>query len=156
MHSIDDMDQIDRKLVSALQRDARLTNSELAEAVGLSPSQCSRRRIEMEKAGLIRGYHASIDFSKAGFELLSVISITLSHHDEKNADRLRALLNRLPNVLNAYALTGQMDYMITVATRDLGELSELVNQTLLPHPAVQNVHTAIALETIKDTRSLPL
>lgn len=151
-----DIDRFDRKILSALQRDARLTNSELGDLVGLSPSQCSRRRNDLEKRGLILGYHARIDRKLAGYEMLSVIAVTLSHHDETNAARLRELLQRLPNVLSAYALTGQMDYMITVAFRDLEELSEFVNQTLLPHPAVQNVHTAIALETIKDAQVLPV
>ncbi len=150
------VDGFDRKILNALQMDGRLTNGELAEKVGLSASQCSRRRSHLEKSGVIVGYHAQVDGERVGIGLTSLISITLSHHDKKNADRLRKLLQQIPNIQNAYALTGEMDYLVNVSTRDLNELSELINKTLLPHAAVQNVKTAIALETIKDQRVLPI
>lgn len=156
MKDIDQLDRFDRKLLAALQEEGRLTNAELADRVGLSSSQCSRRRTDLEKRGVIKGYHAFVHRPSVGFELTSLISISLSHHDENNATLLRDLLCRLPNVLNAYALTGEMDYMVTVVTRDLDELSDIINNTLLPHTAVQNVKTAIALETIKEKHALPL
>ena len=150
------IDEFDRKILKALQRDGRLTNGELADEVGLSASQCSRRRSQLEKSGVISGYHAHVDGKHVGFGLTSLVSITLSHHDEQNADRLRRLLRQIPNVRSAYALTGEMDYLVTLATRDLEELSALINKMLLPHAAVQNVKTAIALETIQDTRGVPV
>lgn len=146
----------DRKILKALQRDGRLTNNELAELVGLSPSQCSRRRSELEKSGVIESYHARLEPEAIGMSLTSLVSVTLSHHDENNADRLRSLLQSLPNVQRAYALTGEMDYMIVVVSKDLGELSEFINKTLLPHKAVQNVKTSIALEVLKDSSAYPV
>ena len=150
------MDTFDRKVLAALQKDGRLTNAELAEVVGLSASQCSRRRVSLEQTGVIRGYTAQIDAAKVGIELTSLISITLATHDEQNAAKLRALLSELPNVQDAYALTGEMDYSIKVVSENLEALSSFVNKTLLPHPAVQNVRTAIVLDTLKSTSALPL
>ncbi len=150
------MDTFDRKILAALQKDGRLTNAELAEVVGLSASQCSRRRVSLEQTGVIRGYTAQIDAAKVGVELTSLISITLATHDEQNAAKLRALLSELPNVQDAYALTGEMDYSIKVVSENLEALSSFVNKTLLPHPAVQNVRTAIVLDTLKSTSALPL
>ena len=150
------MDNFDRKILFALQQDARLTNSDLAEVVGLSSSQCSRRRAQLEASGIIAGYHAKLDPAKTGICLVSLISISLSRHDEKNADHLRKMLQRLDNVQSAYALTGEMDYLIIVSSKDLDDLSGFINGTLLPHPAVQNVKTSIALETLKQSTSVPV
>ena len=150
------LDAFDRKILSALQFDGRLTNNELADSVGLSASQCSRRRSALEQAGIIRGYHAVLDPEKIGIELKSIISITLAAHDEDNAQRLKNLLIGLPNVQQAHTLTGEMDYSITVVTPDLKALSAFINETLLPHEAVQNVKTAIVLDTLKDTSALPI
>ena len=150
------MDEFDRKILAALQQDARLTNADLAERVGLSSSQCSRRRSHLEDSGIILGYHAQLDQKRAGVGLVSLISISLTKHDEQNANHLRKMLQRLDNVQSAYALTGEMDYMIVVSSSNLDDLSTFINQTLLPHPAVQNVKTSIALETLKQTTSVPL
>jgi len=86
----------------------------------------------------------------------AMISITLSRHDDAKALAFRQLLKDLPNVLDAFALTGEMDYMIKVVSPNLDSLSTFVNTVLLPHEAVHNVRTAIALDTIKQTMRLPL
>ena len=150
------IDRFDRILLAALQQDGRLTNNELADRIGLSPSQCSRRRTRLEKAGLIAGYHAAIDRERAGFAFVSIISVTLATHTEGNAERFARLVRAAPNILEAHALTGEMDYSIKVVTPDLNALSDFINGTLLAHESVQNVKTAIVLNTIKDTSVLPL
>jgi DNA-binding Lrp family transcriptional regulator len=150
------IDGFDRKILAALQHNGRLTNNELAEQIGLSPSQCSRRRTRLEQTGLIAGYHARIDRERAGFALVSIISVTLATHTEGNADRFARLVQASPNILEAHALTGEMDYSIKVVTEDLHTLSDFISRTLLAHEAVQNVKTAIVLNTVKDTAALPL
>ncbi|MFD0917386.1 Lrp/AsnC family transcriptional regulator [Pseudahrensia aquimaris] len=150
------LDAFDRKILASLQEDGRFTNAELADRVGLSASQCSRRRTALEDAGIINGYTARLDPEKVGIGLKSLVSVTLATHNDDNAANLRSLLARLPQVLDAYALTGEMDYMIKVVTPDLKALSEFINQTLLPHKAVQNVKTAIVLDTLKETSALPV
>jgi DNA-binding Lrp family transcriptional regulator len=149
-------DAFDCKILALLQEDARLTNNDLAERVNLSPSQCSRRRQRLEEAGLIKGYRAVLDRERMGFPLVNVISVTLSTHNRDNARRFGDLLARLPEVLEAYALTGEMDYILKVVTPDLKSLSSFVNDVLLPHESVQHVKTAIVLETLKETTSLPI
>lgn len=149
-------DSFDRKVLAALQRDSRLTNTELAEQVGLSPSQCSRRRARLEDDGVIAGYTAFVDREKVGFGLVSVITVTLATHNRDNAVYFARLVGELPEVLEAHALTGEMDYMLKVVTADLKALTQLVNDSLLPHDAVQNVRTAIVLDTLKETTALPL
>jgi DNA-binding Lrp family transcriptional regulator len=150
------IDQFDRKILALLQADARLTNNDLSERVNLSPSQCSRRRQRLEEEGLIRGYRAVLDRDRLGFPLVNIISVTLATHNRDNARRFAELLTRLPEVLEAHALTGEMDYFLKVVTPDLKSLAEFVNNVLLPHESVQHVKTSIVLQTLKETSALPL
>ncbi|PWJ85998.1 AsnC family transcriptional regulator [Pseudaminobacter salicylatoxidans] len=150
------LDQFDRKILSLLQADGRLTNNDLSERVNLSPSQCSRRRQRLEDDGFIRGYRAVLDRDRLGFPLVNVISVTLATHNRDNAQRFADLLARLPEVQEAHALTGEMDYILKVVTPDLKSLADFVNGVLLPHEAVQHVKTAIVLQTLKETQALPL
>ncbi|SFT72637.1 Lrp/AsnC family transcriptional regulator [Mesorhizobium sp. YR577] len=150
------LDQFDRKILSLLQADGRLTNNDLSERVNLSPSQCSRRRQRLEDDGFIQGYRAVLDRDKLGFSLVNVISVTLATHNRDNAQRFSDLLSRLPEVQEAHALTGEMDYILKVVTPDLKSLADFVNGVLLPHESVQHVKTAIVLQTLKETSALPL
>ncbi|TYR31964.1 Lrp/AsnC family transcriptional regulator [Mesorhizobium microcysteis] len=150
------IDGFDRKILSLLQEDARLTNNDLSERVNLSPSQCSRRRQRLEDEGLIKGYRAVLDRDRLGFSLVNVISVTLATHNRDNARRFADLLTRLPEVQEAHALTGEMDYVLKVVTPDLKSLADFVNDVLLPHDSVQHVKTAIVLETLKETTALPI
>lgn len=150
------IDQFDRMILSLLQEDARLTNNDLSERVNLSASQCSRRRQRLEEGGYIRAYRAVLDRDLLGFSLVNVISVTLATHNRDNARRFADLVARLPEVQEAHALTGEMDYILKVVTPDLKSLSEFVNDVLLPHESVQHVKTAIVLQTLKETGALPL
>jgi DNA-binding Lrp family transcriptional regulator len=150
------LDGFDRKILALLQADARLNNNDLSERVNLSPSQCSRRRQRLEEDGFISGYRAMLNRDRLGFSLVSVVSVTLATHNRDNARRFAELLARLPEVQEAHALTGEMDYFLKVVTPDLKALSRFVNEELLPHDSVQHVKTAIVLETLKEGGTLPL
>jgi DNA-binding Lrp family transcriptional regulator len=150
------IDAFDRKILALLQDDARLTNNDLSERVNLSPSQCSRRRQRLEEDGYIRGYRAILDRDRLGFPLTNVVTVTLATHNRDNARRFAELVARLPEIQEAHALTGEMDYILKVVTPDLKSLAEFVNGELLPHESVQHVKTAIVLETLKETAALPL
>lgn len=150
------IDGFDRKIIAELQIDGKLSNYDLAERVGLSASQCSRRRSRLESEGVIQGYYAYIDRDKAGFGLTSLIAITLAAHREEPVRNLNRLLARLPNIQEVYQVTGDMDYYVKVVTQDLNALTELINSELMPHEAVQNVRTAIVLKSLKETSALPV
>ena len=147
-------DDFDRAIVMALQSDGRLTNQELADQIHLSPSQCSRRRAALERAGVIEGYSARLDREKTGHELLVFISVMLEHHDAKIAAEFAELLARSPEILEAHAMTGEMDYLVKVAVRNLAELQRFINGVLLPHRAVRQVHSSIALTSLKENAPL--
>lgn len=150
------LDEFDRKLLRLLQNDGRLTNNELAQKINLSASQCSRRRTRLEQEGYIKGYRAELDGEMLGVGIINLITVTLATHNRDNAQRFARLIGDLPEVLEAYSLTGEMDYIIKVVTPDLRSLSAFVSDVLLPHESVQHVKTAIVLDTLKEGGILPV
>ncbi len=149
------LDSFDLRLLSALQDNGRLTNQELGDRIGLSPSQCSRRRMALETAGLIRGYRADLAAEALGFRLLVFISVTLATHSGDNARAFRALVGRIDEVQEAYALTGDADYLLKVVVPGLNDLSALVNDVLLPHDSIARVRSSIVLDRLKESVRLP-
>ena len=101
------MDDFDIKILRALQEDGRLTNNDLAEEVGLSPSQCSRRRAALEEEGVIASYHAVLSSEVVGLDVLVFVHVTLATHSPDNAQRFAALVESLDEVQEAYSLTGE-------------------------------------------------
>ncbi|MGJ4993215.1 Lrp/AsnC family transcriptional regulator [Bradyrhizobium sp. HKCCYLS3077] len=150
------VDSFDLKILTALQDDGRLTNQELADLAGLSASQCSRRRMRLEEVGVIAGYRAQLASQALGFELIAFIQITLATHSPDNAERFRALVNRVDDIQEAYALTGDSDYLLKVVLRDLKSLSDIVNNVLMPHQSVAHVRSSIVLDRLKESAKLPL
>ena len=150
------VDPFDLKILAALQDDGRLTNQQLADAVGLSASQCSRRRIRLEEEKVIAGYRAKLAGEALGFNLIAFIHIMLATHSPDNAEKFRALINRVDDIQEAYALTGDADYLLKVVLRDLKSLSDIVNNVLMPHQSVAHVRSSVVLERLKESAKLPL
>ncbi|MDB5484847.1 MAG: putative transcriptional regulator, AsnC/Lrp family [Tardiphaga sp.] len=150
------VDGFDLKLLAALQDDGRLTNQQLADLAGLSASQCSRRRMRLEQDGVIAGYRAELASEALGFNVIAFIHITLATHSPDNADKFRALVLRTGAIQEAYALTGDADYLLKTVLRDLKSLSEIVNNVLMPHQSVAHVRSSIVLDRLKATARLPL
>jgi DNA-binding Lrp family transcriptional regulator len=151
-----EFDAFDLKLLAALQADGRLTNQQLADRIGLSASQCSRRRMRLEDEKVIAGYHADLAAEALGFNLIVFIHVTLATHSPDNAKKFRALVHRIDDIQEAYSLTGDADYVLKVVLRDLKGLSEIVNDVLLPHPSVAHVRSTIVLDRLKESPKLPL
>src|SRR6195952_4333257 len=150
------VDAFDLKMLAALQDDGRLTNQQLADKVGLSASQCSRRRMRLEEEKVIAGYHADLAGEALGFNLIAFIHITLATHSPDNAKKFRALVNRVDEIQEAYSLTGDADYLLKAVLRDLKSLSDIVNNVLMPHQSVAHVRSSIVLDRLKESANLPL
>jgi DNA-binding Lrp family transcriptional regulator len=150
------LDAFDLRILAALQENGRLTNQELGERVGLSASQSSRRRTSLEAAGLIRGYRADLAAERVGFRLLVFVQVTLATHSGDNAEKFRKLVARLDEVQEAYATSGDTDYVLKIVVPDLKDLSVLLNEILLSHESVARVRSSIVLDRLKETARLPL
>lgn len=155
MHNVD-IDDADLRLLGALQRHGRLTNAELAVEIGLSPSQCSRRRAALEAAGVIDGYAALLSREALGLNVTVFVEVTLHAHSEERARRFATLIDRLDEVQEAFALTGDVDYMLKLTVPDLAALSHILNNVLLAHESVARIRSAVVLERLKQTTCLPL
>jgi DNA-binding Lrp family transcriptional regulator len=150
------LDPADRKLLAALQENAALTAQDLGERLRLSPSQAARRRQRLEVEGYIRGYRAEIAPEKAGLSVEAFIRIVMATHTEKNARDFVRLTRAEPEIVGAWTLTGEADYLLRVFCADLSALNRLVQQVLLPHPAVSRVQSQIVMERIKEDAPLPV
>lgn len=123
--------------------------------MGLSASQCSRRRISLEQAQLIRGYHAAgAGGGRPG--LVGLIEVSLITHAQEQIDSFHQMLEDVDAILDAYKTTGDADYLLKVAVADLPALSEFISQTLSPHKSVAHIKTAVVLNRIKENGLLPV
>lgn len=150
------MDAFDIKLLASLQADGRLTNLDLAERVGLSASQCSRRRAALETAGTIESYHGVLNAQALGLDIVVYVQVRLATHSPHNSRAFLALVEGLDEVQEAYSLTGEADYLIRLVATDLKALSRILNDVLLAHDSVAHVRSSIVLDTLKRTVKLPL
>jgi len=158
-----ELDKTDRRILSILQVDGRLSNQEVAERVNLSPSPCLRRIRNLEERGVIRQYVALLDPDKIGLGLLAYVNVRLEKHNDTPTGRSRspranfaASVDTWPEVVACYAMTGEMDYLLRVHVEDMEHFSHFMMDTLLKHPAVLDVKSSFALQRIKDTTALPL
>ena len=150
------LDGFDLKLLAVLQENAALTNQDIGQRISLSASQVSRRRQRLEQEAVIRRYRADLSPDALGLTVTAFVGVTLGAHSRENARKFRLMVTAMPEVQEAHTLTGDVDYMLKVVVKDLKALSRIINDELLPHEAVQNVRSSIAMETLKDDNLLPL
>jgi len=150
------LDTIDRKILAALQDNGRLSNVELAERVGLSPSPCLRRVRLLEDAGIISRYVALIDQNAVGLPVSVFISIKLERQQEDDLDLFETEVSRYPEVLECYLMTGTRDYLLRVAPRDLAGYERFLKTKLTRIENVASIESSFALKQVKYTNSLPL
>lgn len=146
------IDAFDLKILMLLQRDASLTNAELAARVHLSASQCSRRRQGLEAAGYIRAYRADLDGRKLGFAVEAFTRVTLAAHGKDSAESFATLIKRLDAVQQAHTITGDADYLLHIRARSLEDLAAIIHTQIQPHPHVSQVRSDIVLTTLKDNQ----
>lgn len=150
------MDQIDRRLLSLLQRDSTATNQTLGEALNLSPSQAGRRRQQLEASGCIEHYGAQLDAKALGLTVQAFVQVSLASHVRAEAEDFVALCGRLPEIVSVWTLTGEADHLLRVYCADLERLNRLLQHELLSHKAVARVQSQIVLEHVKRDTPLPL
>ena len=150
------LDSNDRKLLSLLQQNAQMTAAELGEAIALSPSQIARRRQRLEAERYITAYRATLSPEALGLGVQAFIQIVMATHTPENAEDFVRLTRRRPEIVGAWTLTGEADYLLRVYCADLTALNALVQNILLPHPAVSRVHSQIVMERVKPDAPLPV
>ncbi len=151
-----DLDAIDRRMLEALQADGRLSNVELADRVGLSPSPCLRRLKRLEKDGVIAGYRASLDREQIGLGLTVFMEMKVDGHRDANATAIQEALRKMPEVVACHLVSGEADFLVEVAVPDLKRYEELLLGRILKLPMVKDIRSNFAIRTVKAASPLPL
>lgn len=151
-----DLDPIDRRLLEALQQDARASLVDLARLVDLSPSGLQKRLRKLEEQGAVRCYAAVLDREQMGYDLLCFVSVTLNRHEPAGVDGFRRAVQTIPEVLECHHITGEHDYLLKVVVRNRSHLERFLIEQLTPLPGIDKIRTSIVLREIKATTALPL
>ncbi len=150
------LDKVDIAILEQLQHNARLSNNELAEQVGLSPSPCWRRVKRLEEQGIIKGYVALLDGDCTGSPIMAYAHITLHDHRPQSISEFDQFIQCCPQVLECCSLSGQVDYLLKIVSRSMAEYEQFISGELLHLPSVQSVNTSFVLDQKKYTTALPL
>lgn len=150
------LDDIDRRLLAAVQENGRLTATELAGRVGLTVSPCLRRLRLLEEAGVIKGYTALLDQKKVGLPVSVFVSIKLERQSEDAMRAFEEAIRSWPEVLEGYLMTGPRDYLLRVVAHDLADYERFVKTRLTRVAGIANIESSFALGQVKHTGALPI
>lgn len=152
-----ELDRYDRQILEILQSDGRISNQDLADRIGLSPSPCLRRVRTLEEAGLITGYRALLDAKKLGLSLMALIGISMDQHTPERFANLEKAIAEIPEILECLLITGQQsDYQLKVVVRDMDAYQDLLLNKITRIQGVTGVHTSFVLRRVVDRTSLPV
>jgi Lrp/AsnC family leucine-responsive transcriptional regulator len=152
-----ELDRYDLHILQVLQEDGRISNQELADRIGLSPSPCLRRLRTLEEMGIITAYHALLDSKKLGLSLMALIHISMDKHTPERFDNFEEKITKIPEVLECLLITGQAaDYQLKVVVKDMDAYHELLLNRITRITGVTGVHSSFVLRKVIDRTALPL
>ncbi|MBV6633086.1 MAG: Lrp/AsnC family transcriptional regulator [Alphaproteobacteria bacterium] len=143
-----EMDRFDRQILDALQDNARLSNVQLAELVGLSPSACSRRIQSLEDAGVISGYRAVLNREAIGLPMTVLVNVSIQTLSRDQMDAFEEAVGNIPELLVCYLVSGSSDYLLRIAARDLGDFERIHTEHLAALPYVSRIESNFALREV--------
>jgi len=143
------LDDIDKKIIAALQAEGRLPIVDLADRVGLSATPCQRRVKRLEEEGVITRYAALISPAAMGYGLQALVEVTLDDHSEKTVEAFEAAIRARPEVVACYAVTGDMDFLLHIFAPDLANFSDFALKALLRMPGVKGSRSSFIMQAVK-------
>ena len=150
------MDSIDKQILWELQLNGRLSNQELADRVGLSPSPCLRRVRQLEESGVISGYAAQVNANAVGLAVTALVRITMNSHSADVVTALENQIREVPRIVEAYLMSGGADYLLKVMVKDLAEFEEFIRDDVRTLPGIASIETSFAFGMTKSPTPLPL
>tara|TARA_R110002020_G_scaffold28146_1_gene89934 strand:+ start:3371 stop:3835 length:465 start_codon:yes stop_codon:yes gene_type:complete len=153
---MNELDTLDIAILKTLQGEGRISNAALAERVGLSASACSRRLDILEKSGVIKGYHARLSHKALDYRMIAIVNISLSGQFAKTLAEFEAAVKLCPNVLICYLMSGEYDYTLRIAARDLEDYERIHRDWLSALPHVVKINSSFALREIIDRPNVGL
>ncbi len=149
------LDHIDHKILRHLQENARITNADLADKVGLSPTPCLRRLRRLESDGIIRGYHTEVDREKLGLNVTVIILVKLEREDDNTLREFEASIQERSEVMECYLVTGKFDYFLRVVIPSLAAYETFLSETMLRMPNIATVESSFTLREVERRTVLP-
>ncbi|WP_290871357.1 winged helix-turn-helix transcriptional regulator [Aquabacterium sp.] len=150
-----ELDKIDRKILACLQRDGRLSMTQLADEVGLSATPCTERVRRMERDGVITGYHARLNPEALGRGMLVFVELKMSTKSDENFNKVKQQIAVVPEVLDCHLVAGDFDYLIKARIREMADYRRLLGHILLKLPGAVESRSYVVMEELKETLSLP-
>ena len=150
------LDKIDLKILKILQGNARITNLQLSSEVGLSPAPTLERVKKLEKARLIEGYYTLVNQEAVGIGIKAIIQITLTRQIENAISNFKKEIDKIPEIMECYQVTGNADYVLIVMLKDIRDFEALISQRLSKMEEIGQMQTMVILSKIKDSKELPL
>lgn len=149
------LDAIDHKIIRTLQQNARLSNQELADEIGLSPSPCLRRVRNLEEEGLLNGYTAIVDQEKYGLPLTVFVHIRLERHSDQSIKGFEYGISKLDEVMECYLMTGSSDYLLRVVSKDLKSYEKFVREKISTIPGIAGIDSSFVFGQVKHKMEFP-
>ncbi|PKU24265.1 Lrp/AsnC family transcriptional regulator [Telmatospirillum siberiense] len=150
------LDDFDRRILAELQKDGRISNADLADRIGLSPTPCLRRVKALEKAGYIQGYRAELAPSNIGLGLTVMVGVRIAVHREEQTSAIQEAFKALPEVIAGHLVSGETDYLLEVVVPDLQAYERFLVGKLLKFPEIKDVRSSFVIRTVKDRAPFPL
>lgn len=151
-----ELDETDRAILCELQRNARVSNAELARQVDLSAPGLQKRLRKLEENGVIENYVTLVNREALGFDMLCFVQVTLRRHEPEAIARFRNLVQSVPEVLECHHITGEYDYLLKVVVRNRKHLEQFLMETLTPMQGMDKIRTSLVLNEIKATTTVPV
>ena len=150
------LDELDIKILAALQREGRMTKLKLAETINLSPTPCWERLRRLEQAGVISGYHARLNLEKLARATMVLVEVTLKRHQHADFQRFEAAVRDVPEIVECYATGGGLDYVLKIVARDVDAYQRLIDRLLTDDVGIDRYFTYIVTKPVKESSELPL
>ena len=150
------LDEIDKQILIKLQENAKITNTQLAKEVGLSPAPTLERVKKLEQCGLIKSYHAELDKEILGLGVAVFIQASLSGSHKTMIKSFIQKIHTIPEIVECHHITGSSDFLLKVLTRDISSYNELILEKLVDIEEIENMQSMVVLSTLKDSKILPV
>lgn len=150
------LDEIDKKILVILQRNAKITNAQLSQDIGLSPAPTLERVKKLEQSGLIRNYHAELNTEMLGLGVQMFVQVILKGHNKQNIDMFMNAIEDIPEVIECHHVTGNSDLLLKIISKDINSYQKFMLETISEIDVVDNLQSMVILSTMKDSKEMPL
>lgn len=150
------LDSIDKKILTILQRNAKITNAKLSHEIGLSPAPTLERVRKLEINGIIKGYHAKLDKSKIGLGVSTFVLVTLKGHNKKNINAFLDKIKNVENIIECHHITGSGDFILKVVAKNIESYQELMLDKVSEIEVTDSLQSMVILSTFKENKAMPV